>query len=82
MLRSQLALSQSEVSNFRAERERTAATQASIVEAMQHRLERAESEMEVIKREHQAQISRLLGDNQLLASLHRVFSNILTQNVH
>ncbi|EFX90403.1 hypothetical protein DAPPUDRAFT_219999 [Daphnia pulex] len=70
-LESQLAHSQSEVSNFRVERERTAATQSSIVEAMQNRLERAESEMEVIKREHQAQISRLQGDNQLLASLHR-----------
>ena len=67
-----MAFSQSEVSNFRTERERTTATQSSIVEAMQHRLERGESEIEITKREHQAQISRLQGDNQLLASLHRV----------
>lgn len=70
--RSQLGFSQTEVSSLRAERERTATTQASVVEAMRQRLQRAESEIESIKREHQAQVSRLQGDNQLLASLHRV----------
>lgn len=70
--RSQLALSQTEVSTLRVEKERTAATQASVITAMQQRLEHAETEMEVVKREHQTQLARLNGDNQLLASLHRV----------
>ncbi|KAI9555719.1 hypothetical protein GHT06_018234 [Daphnia sinensis] len=70
-LESQLVFSQSEVTNLRSERERNAATQTSAVETMRQRLERAESEIEIIKREHQAQVSRLQSDNQLLASLHR-----------
>ncbi|KZS15205.1 putative GRIP and coiled-coil domain-containing protein 2 [Daphnia magna] len=41
------------------------------IETMRQRLERAESEIEIIKREHQEQVSRLQSDNQLLASLHR-----------
>lgn len=60
------------------EKERTAVSQAATVEAMQQRLGRAETEMEVVKREHQGQIARLQGDNQLLASLHRVLFQILT----
>lgn len=60
------------------EKERTAASQAATVEAMQQRLGRAETEMEVVKREHQGQIARLQADNQLLASLHRVLFQIPT----
>uniref|UniRef100_A0A0P5CW96 GRIP and coiled-coil domain-containing protein n=1 Tax=Daphnia magna TaxID=35525 RepID=A0A0P5CW96_9CRUS len=70
-IESQLVFSQSEVSNLRSEKERNAVTQTSVIETMRQRLERAESEIEIIKREHQAQVSRLQSDNQLLASLHR-----------
>lgn len=82
VFRSQLVFSQSEVSNLRSEKERNAVTQTSAVETMRQRLERAESEIEIIKREHQEQVSRLQSDNQLLASLHRVCLASERKDIH
>jgi len=67
-----LALSTSEVSSLRSDKERVAAAQVVSAEAARQRLERAENELETVKTTYQAQISRLQGDNQLLAALHRV----------
>ena len=67
-----MALSTSEVSSLRSDKERVAAAQVVSAEAARQRLERAESELETVKTTYQAQISRLQGDNQLLAALHRV----------
>jgi len=72
--RSQLTLAQSELSNMRIERERTATTHMNAIQMAQQRLERAETSLETTKKEHQVQIARLQSDNQLLASLHRVIS--------
>lgn len=77
MVRSQLALAQGEITNMRMEKERLNASHLAASQGAQQRLERAESELEAAKREHQAQIARLQSDNQLLAALHRVCSKSL-----
>ena len=70
--RSNLLLSQSEVVNVRAEKERVKADGLKTIEGLEQRLQHTEILNEVTKREHHSMVTQLHNDSQLLATLHRV----------
>lgn len=78
--RSNLLLSQSEVTNVRTEKERVKAEGLKSVETLEQRLQQVEIMNEVTKREHHSVVTQLHSDSQLLATLHRVilFPQLIT----
>ena len=73
-------MTQGEVTSLRSEREHLIANEAKTTKALEQRLQHAVDELENVRKEHQASLLRLHGDNQLMASLHRVNFDLFDTN--